>query len=310
VLTHWSMHGLVVASELPLPDCRAACTDRADIKYRVGPVRVVPGHADPSRVLARMPHSAGDGAFFTLTEKPVGGWVLRFHGVCDVIIAADLSSATFHMDSSANAEVASVLASGLVISVLLMLRGHLVLHASAVEHGSSTVAVVGRSGMGKSTLSALLCRAGARLVADDVLRVDLADGEALCRLGSTEARLRAQATGLLSEDDVVRQTVDGRSAVSLPLADKDSVPLRCIVVPFPDRSATRVEVTRTSQVEALMLLASFPRVVGWEDARTRGEQFALTSELVSRIPVVKATVPWGPPFPDDLGAGLLAALPV
>jgi ABC-type glutathione transport system ATPase component len=34
------------------------------------------------------------------------------------------------------------------------------LHASCVEVGGATVAVVGESGMGKSTLAALFCAAG------------------------------------------------------------------------------------------------------------------------------------------------------
>ena len=159
------MHGLVVDSDIPLPDVRPGPASRvADVIFRSGPVRDVTASAGPGRILARMPRSDGDGAFYTLSDAGPGGWLLRFHGVCDVEIDARLDRATFHMDPAADAGLASVLASGLVMATILMLRGHLVLHASAVEHSGAAVAVVGRSGMGKSTVSAILCRNGSRLI--------------------------------------------------------------------------------------------------------------------------------------------------
>jgi hypothetical protein len=308
--SRYRLHGVVVSSEIPLPEAPPAPADvAADVAFRFGAGREVPADADGGRVVARMPRTDGDGAFFTVVQVEGGGYTLRFHSVCDVVMTPDLRGATFHLDPRADRGLASVLASGLVLSILLTLRGHLVLHASAVEHDGRAIAVTGRSGMGKSTVSTLLCRAGARLITDDVLRVDLDGDGALCRVGAAETRLRPSAQDLLSPDDPVRRTSDGRTALALPRAALDPVPLRCVVVPYPDRGATEVTVQDVPRADALLLLAAYPRVVGWEDARTRGEQFLLAGDLVSRVPVVMARLPWGPPFPDFLGRDLLARLP-
>lgn len=302
-------HGFAIDSCVPLPDCRRSTATTADVTYRFGAERHVPHSPGPGRILAQMPRSDEKGAFFTLSEVPDAGWLFRFHGVCDVEISPAADAALFHMDPEAAPGFASVLGSGLIIATILKLRGHLVLHASAVEHEGAAVAIVGRSGMGKSTLSTLLCRKGARLMTDDVLRVDTLPDGVWGRLGSVETRLRPTAASLLTEDDRVRQTADGRSALALPLSSQDPLTLQCVVIPSPDREATRVHVSFPGPVEALLLLSSFPRIVGWEDPRTRGEQFAMTSDLVSRVPVVVATLPWGPPFPESLADDLLATLP-
>jgi hypothetical protein len=304
------MHGLEISSEVPLPDAREDGSDGpADVVFRFGAGRAVPADAPPGRVLAQLPRSDGEGAFFTLVANGGGECTFRCHGVCDVVISRDLTTATFFMDPSADEGLASVLASGLVISTILILRGHLVLHASAVEVEGAAVAVTGRAGMGKSTVSTLLCKAGARLVSDDVLRIDLGGDRVECRLGAGETRLRPAAGVLVTPKDRARSTADGRLAVALPRATSDHLPLRCIVVPVPDRAADEVDVEHPSQADALMLLSAFPRIVGWNDPRTRGEQFALTGELVARIPIVIARLPWGPPFRESLGRELLAALP-
>lgn len=60
----------------------------------------------------------------------------------------------------------------------------------AEEVGGRAVAFIGSSGIGKTTLKALCCAAGARLVTDDVLRVEPRDGEGWCFHGTCTLRLR------------------------------------------------------------------------------------------------------------------------
>lgn len=301
------MHGLVIESDIPLPDCVDAPPGPADVAFRAGAPGEVPAVSRPGRVLARLPRTDGDGAFFTVTQDE--DWTMRVHGVCDVVIDRGLDAATFHLDPRADPAMASVLAGGLVVSTLLILRGHLVLHAGAVQTESGVVAVTGASGMGKSTVSTLLCRAGARLVTDDVLRVDIGTDGIRCRLGSGETRLRPAAGSLLTAEDDVRRTADGRTALSLPRATADPLPLRCVVIPSPDRGAATVEAVRHGQVDALLRVAAFPRVLGWEDPTTRGQQFTLAGDLVARVPVLTVRLPWGPPFRSGLGREVLDVLP-
>lgn len=61
---------------------------------------------------------------------------------------------------------------GTPMGILLLQRGFLVLHASAVEINGKTVCFLGASGSGKSTTVLSLIQMGHRLVTDDVVAVD------------------------------------------------------------------------------------------------------------------------------------------
>lgn len=66
-----------------------------------------------------------------------------------------------------------------VIPAVLWMRGDVVLHAAAaiLPGATQATAVLGQSGSGKSTLLARVVSAGARLVADDSIRLHRANGE-------------------------------------------------------------------------------------------------------------------------------------
>ncbi|CAI6087135.1 HPr kinase/phosphorylase [Cohnella sp. JJ-181] len=65
---------------------------------------------------------------------------------------------------------------GTCLGALLLLRGLLPLHGSAVVIGGRAYAFVGDSGAGKSTLAAALVGMGHRLVSDDVVAVAAGEG--------------------------------------------------------------------------------------------------------------------------------------
>jgi hypothetical protein len=304
----YGMHGLLVASEAPLHHSRRIKSGRPDLLVRLGAERQVPDDPPSGRVLAAVLRADGRPLYTVATESDC--FLVRFHGTCDMEIDAGLGVATCYRQTDADEGLVSVLITGLLMSVVLVLRGHLVLHASAVQVGDGAVAFVGSSGMGKSTLATLLCAAGAPLVTDDVLRVD---GEGFCRLGATEARLRPAAMSLQEDFDTtvpVRLTADNRSAITLPRATTDPLRLTALLVPRPSRVAPAVDVRWLARPDALVLLSSYPRVLGWRDAETLGQQFTQLAELVRRVPVGVATVPWGPPFPPETAAELLSELAV
>ncbi len=62
---------------------------------------------------------------------------------------------------------------GAVLAGVLHQRGLLLLHSSAVEVGGTAIAFIGEKGWGKSTLAALMEGRGHRLVADDVVAIDI-----------------------------------------------------------------------------------------------------------------------------------------
>lgn len=65
---------------------------------------------------------------------------------------------------------------GMVMGLILQLRGNLVMHANAVEVDGLAVGFMGDKGAGKSTTSAAFISNGFKLITDDVMPINFEDG--------------------------------------------------------------------------------------------------------------------------------------
>lgn len=295
------LHGLHVRSEVDLhlppgPDAQP------DVTLVLGPDREVSEDAPPGEVFAHLAESPTR-PLYTFVQRSEG-ITLRFHRLCDFEIDPTLSRVTCHRAPGTDADFVSVLAGGMLATVLLVLRGHPVLHGSAVATDGRALAFVGASGMGKSTLATLLCDAGGGLVTDDVLRIDLHDSVPVCRSGAAENRLRKEEIS----GAAARRTADGRNAVRAARLSADRVPLAAIAVPYPRRDTPELSVEWLTQGEALLELLRFPRIVGWNETQSTARHFDFLADLVALVPVARLRVPWGPPFAPDLPSRVWAAL--
>jgi hypothetical protein len=304
------VYGLTVRSEVPLHLRRPVAEGTpVDLEIVLGPPVAPTEATPPGRVLLDL---RGSRRFYTATEDDLA-FRLRFFGCCDVVLDRSLTRATVHPMSGADLELLPVLVSGNLLAFVLTMRGEAVLHASAVQVGTAALAFVGASGMGKSTMATLLCAAGARLVTDDVLRLDLARATPACALGATELRLRKGAdhlAGRFGSPPGVRTTGDDRQAIAAAPATTEDLPLAALVVPVPDYSRERrtAEITRLSAKEAMVLLTQFPRLLGWEDPEASRRAFHQLADVVDRVPVHAAVLPWGPPCPEDIASQVLDAV--
>lgn len=308
-MRRYAAHGLHVDSDVELslpagdPDGRSP-----DLVLRTGPARAIPSADPPGTAIARLVDDGG--ALHYVLGRDGDRTVLRYPGLCEFVGGATLSDVTAHLHPGLEPGIVPVLAAGALLAVHLRLRRELVLHASSVSVGSRAVAFVGASGMGKSTMATLLCAEGHSLVTDDVLRVAITPAGVAVHAGSTETRLRPAARDLTStvEAGAVRCTADGRLAVRPRRYGGEPLPLAACVIPLPDRERDRVAVTVLTGAHALLRLTQLPRVLGWLDKAGRADDFRNLSALVSRVPVVEARIPWGPPFAPDIGAQLLDAI--
>jgi hypothetical protein len=179
-----------------------------------------------------------------------------------------------------------------------------------VRAGDSAVAFVGKSGMGKSTLAAALCDLGCTLVTDDLLRVDRVSDRVVAHSGGTENRLRPGARELAASapPGAAHETADGRLALRQRTHVDGVLPLAACVVPHPSREVTSVHTARLRPSAALLRLSHYPRVLGWTDPSSTAHTFQALADLVERVPVFEAAIPWGPPFTDGVLRDLLAAV--
>lgn len=154
-------YGLRIQSDLELPEFSPASAGKVDVHIRLKPV---------SWPLAER----AAGAILDLSaDTQYLGWngVGRFavHGGREISV-----------EPAANAGEALVRLPlvGSAMALLLYVRGYLVLHASAVAIGGRGAIFVGDRTAGKSTTAATLVAVGHRLLADDVVAVDVLKGRA------------------------------------------------------------------------------------------------------------------------------------
>ncbi|GAB3254595.1 phosphoenolpyruvate carboxykinase (ATP) [Nocardioides dilutus] len=306
------VYGLTVRSEVPLHLHRpVAAGTEVDLEIALGAPVARTEAAPPGRVLLDL---RGSRHYYTATAHD--GFRLRFFGSCDVVLDHGLSRATVHPVRGADPDLLSVLVGGTLLAFVLTMRGETVLHASAVQVGDAALAFIGASGMGKSTMATLMCADVARLITDDVLRLDTTSSPPTCALGATELRLRKGAEHLsarlahqLGSAPGLRVTGDARHALAAEPATTEDLPLAALVVPVPDHSPGRrtPEIALLAPKDAMVLLAQFPRLLGWQDAAARRAIFHQLADVVDRVPVHAAVLPWGPPFSEDIASQVLRA---
>ena len=239
------------------------------------------------------------------------GYTLRVPGHCDFRIDRALTTIECRPDPSVARELVDILLAGIVCAFVRSVGGDLVLHASAVERDGAAIAFVADSGMGKSTLAALLCAAGARLVADDVLCLDVT-GPVAAVAGAQRLRMRAGARAVLdafAAPPPAVTTVDDRTAIAPPAVDAGAkVPLAAMVLPSPSRGHDHLELHRFSGAQAVVHLAGLTRVVGWTDPAVLSRQLDGLTQVAREVAVFGATIPWGPPFDERVTTELLGLL--
>ena len=292
------VHGLRFDSEIPLQ--APAGDGPADYEVRWGEAEQTGEGPPPGEVLAELNE---DGVAYSVARE---GETLRMRLAGLVEFRIGPGAISVHMDPRADPGMASVLLAGSVPAVLHTAAGSGVLHASAVAFEEGAVVLVGGSGAGKSTLSAVCCIAGGRLVTEDLLRVRFDAAGPVALPGVPEIRLRPQAEALADAfpPEARSTTPDGRTRLSFP--PPEEAPVAVIVLPVPSREVRRLEADRLRPSEALVELGRYPRVLGWRTPEVRRARFGMLAALVKAVPVVRARVPWGPPFDPGLADQLRA----
>lgn len=305
----YAIHGLVVESEIALQAAQAPGGAEPDYRVGIGPEIECPPGPPPGTILGGF---GDDGFGYWVTEDPdaPGRWTIRYAGICQAALDREGRTLTVHGAVGGEPGMVPVFLEGSLLAHVLAAEGLLALHASAIEWGGAALAIVGPSGWGKSTLAALFCAAGARLVADDALRVDVDGPAATCYPGSRRLRLRAASAplGHSIEEAALSETVDGRTAVRPAAVVDEPLALRAALIPQPSREAERLEVERLGPTEAVRELLSYPRLTRWQTPEQIGRLFRLTADVAAVVPVYRALVPWGPPFQPGLAEEIFASV--
>jgi hypothetical protein len=203
--------------------------------------------------------------------------------------------------------LAEVLSHGLLAAVRATLSGYAVLHAGAVEISGQAVVVLGPSGTGKSTVTAMLCAAGARLLTDDVLVLRHQRNLVCTTRTSSPIRLRQAAAGVadLFESKPHRSgTADGRLALSAPPSLYESCPITTVLLPRASRQAARLGAALVPPAKAVFALLTEQRVHGLTRPEHQQEVFKSAAALAGQATVIEVDIPWGPPWTRTVAEAL------
>jgi len=206
-MPHYIAHGLKIFSELTCPELMPASDDAP---------------ADASFVLGATPESldapTGGGATY---QARANEFLLSVPGVARFWVQ-DGMRITIEPDAGAGEDVMRLFLMGSALGALLVQRGQVILHGSAIETERGAVVFVGRSGIGKSTTAAAYQQCGHRVLTDDVCTIawDAAAQRACVHPGLAHLKLWADSRDKLAlQETAARRVRPELEKYALPLLE-------------------------------------------------------------------------------------------
>ena len=266
-------YGLEVETDIALPGLQPARPGRPySVTLRAAPAAELPSLLDEPRYLRNL--QAYDGAAFAMVEGPQGDVLFAYGRTALFHLSADLTTLRHAVGADEDLAWQRVLLDTVLWTVSL-LRGFELLHASAVTTEHGLIALVARTGGGKSSLAAEFLGRGATLFSDDIVALQETGGGVIAHPGPPLMNLPHVLAPAPVGGTVVADFGDERW-VALDRAPAAASPLAAVVL------VNRVpgDVARCSATDAtsLMLLphaVSLPHLA--DRARRRFDIFGLVS---------------------------------
>jgi hypothetical protein len=284
---------LAVRSEVPLPAPQTA-SNSIDVEVlRAAPGEPFPFEPSPATCVYR--RSGGAPANSIELHRRRAWSCLRYDAVDFFLRDADLVFC--FPRRAAPPDLLAALFLGAVCALILEWRGAICLHAGAVEMEGGAVGFLGRSGIGKSSLTASLVGRGHRLVSDDILPV-MDEADRLVAVPSfPQVKLLTEAAEMLFEG-----RTDASPSLQKHLVAVDQgwgafaegpLPLRALYVLHRHehaQSSSAIEPLPAGQRLTELLGHSFcARVAGPLGLAAR--RFEALGEIARRVPVRRLIVP-------------------
>lgn len=278
-LHDWSIQSEVSLAAFMMP---SHATLQHDLQVVHGERRPIPHTPPPGEPLALLDEDQG-----LALCRTASGYTLRYFGQCDFDLDEDARRLSVCVAPDVDPQVAELLLTSSALSFLLELRGHCVIHASAVVHRGRAVAFIGPSGSGKSSLAAALCAMGAPLLSDDVLRIH-SRNTPHCNRGSLALRLRSEALSLIELFPEATRSIDERFVVRALPASQATYPLACLLAPEP---GLQLRMNPLSGVDAFDAVLKAARIASWCSVARATSQFEALARVANTTSVYRLVLP-------------------
>lgn len=288
---HYHIFGRRLRSELEFPDLSVAPAEgRADFELRIGPTKPPPVQTRLQGTWELEP-----GWVYRLHRLPAG-FRLEFGSTGHYDILSRGREIVWYPGPDAPLEMIRALLLGPVMALALHEAGILALHGSAVTIEGEGIVFLGSKFHGKSTLALALTAAGAALVTDDLVAVEVEPPVLLPGIHSVRMkddvaeRLGRRFPGARMQDRW-KKTLTGLPRHRLAW---EPAPLTAVYVLEPVRRIADGAVTRRTRLPLPAAAAALAHqtklvdeLVGYE---TAGSTLSLIAAVVSRVPVYRLEV--------------------
>ncbi|HSL53819.1 MAG TPA: hypothetical protein VK868_05460 [Pyrinomonadaceae bacterium] len=200
---------------------------------------------------------------------------------------------------------------GPVMGFVMLLRGVVCLHASAIAIGDEAIALLGPAGSGKSTTAAAFAERGYNVLAEDVVTLDDRGDHFLVRPGYPCIRLWPAAVKALygSETHLPKLTPNWDKCY-LDLSDKfQKEPLRLAAIyHLGERrhDTTAPFVHALDRAEGLMSLVANTYATKLMDKQMRAREFELLTRVLKNVPLRRVTPHADPSLIHELCTRIVA----
>jgi len=183
---------------------------------------------------------------------------------------------------------------GPVMGFVMLLRGIVCLHASAIAVGDKAIALLGPAGSGKSTTAAAFADRGYSVLAEDVVTLDDRGDEFLVRPGYPCIRLwPASVKALYGSESHLPKLTPNWDKCYLDLKEQfhsDPLPLAAIYHLGERRHDTKApSVESLDRSDGLLSLIANTYATKLMDKPMRAREFELLTRVVSNVPVRRVT---------------------
>jgi hypothetical protein len=228
--------------------------------------------------------------------KAPRGYRLAYEDTGTFHISSDGCDILWERGAEGSLDAARLDILGRVLAVALHVRGQLALHGSGVAIGQQGVGFLAPKFSGKSTLALALVNAGAHLLSDDTLPIDVEGmphawpGIHSARVFQDSAQRLELAAAVAEPSFVVKHTLSKHTAVRVAEHPVALAALYLLVPIAAEQASTAVARARLSPLAATLELVSHAKVGALLGRSEAGSVLDRASTLASRVPVYRLDV--------------------
>jgi hypothetical protein len=245
-----------------------------------------------SLVRKRLPNGHG----WLSTAKSERGYLLRFQDLVTFLVSENGEQVECHSDAPVPAETLRHLFLDAVFPLILNLKGHDALHATAVDGPDGCCAFLGNSGVGKSTLAAAFVRRGWQLVCDDCLHFDVGKEGVTVVPGYGGLRLWPDSIEAAFNNGSLLRTVQDRRKRRVQVSGMSpTLPVRLrrmyVVTGTQASDDTRIRIDAVSPRDAFIELVRHAFRLDVGDRTMLARQFRSLQRLVESVSICRLIYP-------------------